>query len=801
MLDYYFSIPILSNIKKQRFVVYLYAMNVMKNILLLVFCFCSTVAIAQITVDDTKTAQQLVEDVLVKSACANVLNSNASGNNTMPVQNSYGYFNSGGSNFPFTEGVLLSTSAIKNAIAPYGSNQSEGGDSWLGDTDLEQALGITNTFNATVLEFDFVPLTNYISFNYIFASNEYQLDFPCKYSDGFAFLIKENASTDSYKNIATIPGMTTPVSSKNVHPIINSYVDQQNVTHPGCPAINETYFKGFNNASSSINYSGQTVKLNAQTDVIAGKSYHIKLVIADSESYRYDSAVFLEAGSFSARIDLGPDRSSSTNNPLCFGESFTIDTKLPSSYTYEWYKDGITILGETKPTLNITDSGTYKVKVTLLPSTTCIAEDEIKIEYAPQIVLNNASLVQCDDNADGISTFDLTRVESIIKNNDPKLIKLVYYKTLAEAQGEINPILNPSSYTNAVSNEILYARVSNAFGCTDYAQLSLSISNNSIATQNPIESCDLDAIQDGLTQFNLDTQITPQVINGLTSGLTVEYYINQEDAISQKNQLPNLFTNTTPNQQIIYARIVNGPDCFKITPETLVIHTFDPPNFQNETFPLCNGSNINLTVDSGFSNYLWSNGSTTNTTNINIPGEYTVTVTNTNGCKKTKKFIIKPSGIGLITSTTVNDFAGTENSILISYSGDGDYEFSIDGNSYQDAPLFTGLNAGTYDATVRDKNGCGTSNSYRVYVLDYSRFFTPNNDGYNDTWEIKNLELLPKSTIDILDRYGKLLKQLGSNSPGWNGIYNGRELPADDYWFILTFQDGKIIKGHFSLKR
>ena len=774
-------------------------MNVMKNILLLVFYFCSTVAIAQITVDDTRTAQQLVEDVLVKSTCASVSNFSSTGNNAVPVQNSYAYFNSAGSNFPLTEGVILSTSASKNAIGPFVSNRGGGGDTWLGDADLNQTLGI-NSLNATVLEFDFVPLTNYISFNYIFASNEYQSYFPCAFSDAFAFLIKEVGSTDPYKNIAVLPGTTIPVSSENVHPIINTFIDAQGVSHPGCPAKNESYFNGFNNATSPVNYSGQTIKLNAQTDVIAGKIYHIKLVIADDKEEYYDSAVFLEAGSFSAKIDLGPDRSSSTNNPLCFGESFTIDTKLPSNYTYEWYKDGNTIQGETKPTLNITNSGTYKVVVTLLPST-CTAEDEIKIEYAPQIVLNNATLVQCDDNTDGITTFDLTRVESIIKNNDPKLIKLVYYKTLAEAQGEVNPILNPSSYSNTTLNEVLYARVSNAFGCTDYAQLSLTISNNSIAPQNPIETCDLDEIQDGLTQFNLNTQITPQVINGLPSGLTVEYYLNQTDAITQKNQLPNLFTNTTPNQQIIYARIVNGPDCFKITPETLVIHTFDPPNFQNETVILCNGSNINLTVASGFSSYSWSNGSTTDTTNISTPGEYTVTVTNTNGCKKTKKFIVKPSGIGLITSTTVTDFAGTENSILISYSGDGDYEFSLDRNFYQDAPLFTGLNAGTYDATVRDKNGCGISNSYRVYVLDYSRFFTPNNDGYNDTWKIKNLELLPKSTIDILDRYGKLLKQLGSNSIGWNGIYNGRELPADDYWFILTFEDGKIIKGHFSLKR
>jgi gliding motility-associated-like protein len=777
-------------------------MNGFKNILILVLCCYSAVATAQyITVDATKTAKQLVENVLVNSTCANVSNFNASGNNAVPVENSFAYFNSGASNFPFTEGVLLSTSASKNARGPYVSNRGGGGSAWLGDADLDQTLGI-NSANATVLEFDFVPLTNYISFNYVFASNEYQSYFPCAFSDGFAFLIKEKGSSAPYKNIAVLPGTTTPVSSENVHPITNTVVDVNGVSHPGCPAINESYFNGFNTAASPINYSGQTIKLNAQTDVVAGNTYHIKLVIADDKEEYYDSAVFLEAGSFAAKIDLGPDRSSTTNNPLCFGESFTIDTKLPAGYTYEWFKDGSTIpiLGETKPTLNVTNAGTYKVKVILSPST-CTAEDEIKIEYAPQIFLSNTILAQCDDDGDGISIFDLTKAEPLIKNNDPKLVKVLYFNSLAEAQAEINPILNPSTYRNTVPNQILHARVTNAFGCADYAMLKLIISNNSIAPQKPIETCDLDAKQDGLTQFNLSAQITPQVINGLIPGLTVEYYLNQTDAIAQKNQLPNLFTNTIPNKQIIYARIVNGPDCFRITPETLVIHTFDPPNFQDETSILCNGSNINLTVASGFSSYLWSNGSKKNTVNISTPGEYTVTVTNIDGCEKTKKFTVKASGIGTITNATVTDFSGTENSVLFSYTGDGDYEFSLDGNFYQDNPFFTGLNAGIYSTTARDKNGCGISMPYQVYVLDYPRFFTPNNDGYNDTWKIKNLDILPKSTIVLLDRYGKLLKQLDSNSAGWSGIYNEKELPSDDYWFIITFEDGKIIKGHFSLKR
>lgn len=777
-------------------------MNRLKLLVQVILLFGLSISNAQvITVDDTQTAQQLIENVLVKSNCANVSNFNAIGDNFTTSQNSYGYFNAGTSNFPIKEGVILSTSTSKEAIGPYQNKMGGGNGSWKGDPDLDQTLGI-NSINATVLEFDFVPLTTSISFNYIFASNEYQLYFPCEFSDAFAFLIKEKGSAASYKNIAVIPGSTTPVSSKNVHPTINDVVDALGTTHFGCPALNESYFGGYNNASSPVNYSGQIVKMNAHTDVIIGKTYHIKLVIADDKAVYYDSAIFLEAGSFSADIDLGPDRTAAANNPLCYGESFTIDTKLPATYTFEWYKDGsITpILGETKPTLTVTNSGTYKVKVFLSPAT-CTAEDEIKIEYAPQIILNNTTLYQCDDNGDGISVFDLTKVDNIIKNNDPKLTKLVYYKSLSDAQNETNPILNPSVYTNSVPNEILTARVSNDFGCANYAQLNLAISNNPISTQNPIESCDKDALQDGKTQFDLNQQVTPQVVNGLPAGLTVEYYLNQADAIAQKNQLANLFTNTISNQQIIYARIVNGSDCYRITPETLVVNTFSPPNFEEETTGLCDGSSKILTIDGGFSSYLWSNGSTTNTTIVSAPGEYTVTVTNSKGCQKTKKYIVNPSGVGTITNVTVSDFAGSENSLSISYSGNGNYEFSIDGNFYQDSPIFNGLSAGIYWAIVRDKNGCGVSVPYKVYVLEYPRFFTPNNDGFNDFWKINNLDALPKSTIAIFDRYGKLLKQLNTTNNGWNGTYTGKDLPADDYWFTITFEEGKIIKGHFSLKR
>jgi gliding motility-associated-like protein len=767
-------------------------MRAIKTILFLAILWCNTmIVLAQnITVDDTRTAQQLVENVLVKSNCVTVISPLATGDTFSGSSNSYGYFNNAGGSFPFSEGVVLSTWSSSNSIGPYLAGNNGGGSaSWGADLDLNQALGI-NSVNATSLEFDFIPLTHFISFDYIFASNEYQGVYPCNYSDGFAFLIKETGSTANYQNLAIIPGTTTAVSSVNVRPTITQGT--------GCPAANENYFNGFNTATSPINYSGQTVVMNAQTNVIAGTKYHIKLVIADDQTRYFDSAVFLQAGSFAPKIDLGLNRLIATNNPICFGESFIIDTKLPATYTYKWFKNDIELIGETNPFCTVTDTGTYKVEVTFAPAP-CVATGEIKLEYTPEIKLADTTIAQCDDNGDGITVFDLTKISTII-NNDATLSPAVYYESLLDAQGKTNPILNPATYQNTTTN-LLYARVSNTFGCVNYAKVNLVVSNNSIPTPNPVSTCDSDSILDGLSQFDLNAQATSQILNGLPSGLVVEYYLSSDDAVSQKNTLPNIFKNTTANQQIIYARITNGSNCYGIVPILLVVNKFDPPNFQDETAVLCSANSINLAVSSGFSSYLWNTGDSSNSILVTIPGNYSVTVTDASGCTKTKKFTVTASGIATITGASLNDFAGNDNSVLIGYTGLGNYDFTLDGSYFQDNPLFIGIAPGTYTVYARDKNGCGFSIPFVVHVLDYPRFFTPNGDGYNDFWKIKNLELFPKAVITIFDRYGKLLKQLSTNSSGWNGTFNNSELAADDYWFHLNVEEGKIIKGHFSLKR
>ncbi|WP_423820496.1 T9SS type B sorting domain-containing protein [Salinimicrobium sp. TIG7-5_MAKvit] len=101
---------------------------------------------------------------------------------------------------------------------------------------------------------------------------------------------------------------------------------------------------------------------------------------------------------------------------------------------------------------------------------------------------------------------------------------------------------------------------------------------------------------------------------------------------------------------------------------------------------------------------------------------------------------------------------------------------------------------------VRDKSGCGID-SEEVTIIDFPKFFSPNNDGFNDLWQIEGIKNYSNTVVIIFDRYGKILKQIGSNEIGWDGTYNGKPMPSDDYWFSLQLENGEIYKNHFSLIR
>ena len=142
---------------------------------------------------------------------------------------------------------------------------------------------------------------------------------------------------------------------------------------------------------------------------------------------------------------------------------------------------------------------------------------------------------------------------------------------------------------------------------------------------------------------------------------------------------------------------------------------------------------------------------------------------------------------------------------VIAVGGSGNYEYQLDGGAWQNSSIFQNV-TGCYEhiVKVRDSDGCSNEPESSITILDYPKFFTPNGDGYNDFWNIKCLEY-QTAIISIFNRHGKLLRELKTTSPGWNGTYNGKLLPTNDYWFVVTYFDDqgntKQFRSHFTLRR
>ena len=123
--------------------------------------------------------------------------------------------------------------------------------------------------------------------------------------------------------------------------------------------------------------------------------------------------------------------------------------------------------------------------------------------------------------------------------------------------------------------------------------------------------------------------------------------------------------------------------------------------------------------------------------------------------------------------------------------GFAEFVFSLDNGPWQDSNSFNQVPPGTHTVTVREINGCGATSSESFFLVGYPRFFTPNSDGYNDNWNLITDANISIQRLYVFDRYGKLITRINPNNKGWDGTYNGQDLPADDYWFRVEFVDEK----------
>lgn len=455
------------------------------------------------------------------------------------------------------------------------------------------------------------------------------------------------------------------------------------------------------------------------------------------------------------------------------------------------------------------------------------------------IINNSVTLRQCDDNTDNISDFNLTEADVLlsIQNN----LTFKYYLSQIDAQNDVARIPNETVYTSP-NNGVVWARIENENGCIRTAQVNLVVS----ATQIPatfqtivLEQCDdninlSDPDGDGIDYFDLNLA-TNDPINGIlaqfsnSANLIVTYYESQADALSEDHPInladPNGYRNTVPNLQHIWVRIDSNVNnaCVGLGQYVdLVVNPlpdFDIPDLEI----LC------VQPGTGVGSYAIDATPTT-------PGNYTYNWTPTNpdttGGQENATFIASSNGVYkvIVTNTVTTCFKEDETEILISSApqaveaelvseifasgvstiqavvigGFGTYEYSLNQIDWQTSPVFSNLENSIYTIYVRDINGCGEGSSNAITTISYPNYFTPNGDSYHDTWGITGLTKEFEARIYIFDRYGKLIKQIDAYGEGWDGKFNGKDVPSSDYWFRIEYkEDGvqKEFRSHFSLKR
>lgn len=531
---------------------------------------------------------ELIENVLITGECAEVSNFNAGSDNS--GLKSYGYFTNSNPDFPFSNGVILTNGNIENVEGPNnksGADAGGGSSSWLGDDDLKRVLDarfgdVETTINATYVEFDFVPKNNYVSFNYLFASEEWgdALGYECPGStisvqDGFAFLIKGTGivpdpefagQVNEWKNIALIPSTTIPVSIGTIY--------NNSVCDPVSENSNYYVLNGEIGASntSATQFNAQTTVFKVEMAVIPGETYRIKLVIADRGLYTdYDSAVFLEAGSFNLDIFIGNDRTILGGDAPCKGDLQTLYSNQNASLgLFQWKKlvGGlfVDIPGATGVSLDVATSGSYKLEIEL--ATGCVMEGEVLVEFAenPIVPTSLTDILKCDADNDGTYTFDLTEKNSeILDIQLSEDFQVRYFPTEAALDANTGA-LNASAYVSSTVNiiETIWARIENKVIADCYEKVSFKIVFYESPVPNPavispIIFCDNTTFgdaTDGKVVFNLTERAT-EILNGQNSGFTLSYFSNSTLDAASLISNPTTYVNQNVGEETIYVKMTN----------------------------------------------------------------------------------------------------------------------------------------------------------------------------------------------------------------------------------------------------
>jgi gliding motility-associated-like protein len=473
---------------------------------------------------------------------------------------------------------------------------------------------------------------------------------------------------------------------------------------------------------------------------------------------------------------------------------------------------------------------------------------------------------QCDFDSnptDGITTFNLeSRIDALTKSTTGLVVDFFEASDLTYS----NPIINKGNYINKVStntgNYKLLVRATNTNGCETFSEIELKTNATSLAnypdlylTESDLNATNPNArnsIGSGTVFYDFDLKTTDIISKsgGAFSSTThsFEYYRSANDATLQTNQIVTPFSDDIfTNDSNVFVRVTttgtsacSGIGQFKIYVNTRPIPQGNTnPQYLCVNNPIDNPQSITIDLngDTGIATdtYQWFlngnliTGATNAIHKANVQGAYRVEayreyqnltsdLNDNTSSLGYNTFDVLESNKALILSTDLTDNVDNpnENILTLKIAGIGDYEYALNSTSIANFEkgsenlsfTFNEIKPGLNTVYIRDRNGCGIVSSQKLSFLFFQRHFTPNNDGILDTWRIlgSNNSYYTSARVEIFDRYGKVVALItDKDAQGWNGTYNGKKLPSNDYWFNAVLEDinGNVRKetGHFSLLR
>jgi len=785
---------------------------------------------AQLVTTTTHSPSQLVQNVLLGQG-VDVMNISFSG-----VAKSIGYFNGANTTLGFSEGILITTGTVQNvANGPHGPNDRDNAtinNNAGGYNRLSQLVGGTQTYDAAVLEFDFIPYSDTVTFRYIFGSEEYREYVNSEFNDVFAFFIS-GPGYAGYQNIAKLPN-NTPVTINNIN---DGYINNGQYV-PQCN--NCQYYVHNGNGSQSpynsnpkyIQYDGITKPLEAVAKVQCGKKYHLIIAIADVNDSQYDSGIFLEANSLKSSIVANVDYSLSFD---AFGDNVTMSEgcvtadfviSRPADKASQTLTIPVTIGGTA--TMNV-DYNTIPSSITLNPGET---QKTFSIQSVQDFISEGTETIELTFGIpDACGNIIEKKIELKIVDVEALQLTIAGADKVCPDQEVVLTALpvggsGPYQYqwsTGATTSSISVSPQSTATysvtvteGCqNDQATASYTVNVVPYIPMTLFPSADVvEACRNKETDLNID------FING-----SPNYEITWKDETGKSVGYDSIVT-VSPWESTYFTVTIKDGCSFEY--DTVINYTITtPPLMVDSILPVrtCPGKEIQFTVNSsggmGQHYYRWSNGENTRSIIVTPTSTTVYTVTVSDECQtyfvsvRAKVIVEVPvadfkvvnypltQGLPVVFHNT-----STPNSVAF----DWDFGDSLNPvNSTVKNPVHTYEEPGGYviRLIVTSDLGC-TDTVYKsievmpefyVYVPNA---FTPNGDRHNQDFKASTVNIV-EFKIRLYNRWGEMIFESDNTDFSWDGTYKGMMVPDDvyvwviDYTSVTGYQDR--LTGHVTVIR